>query len=507
MNAITNIEREATARVMKARAELILARRFYGVLVSNVEPVCSRQVRTMATNSKQHFFNPDFIEKLTQTQLLAVQAHESEHDARHHSTRRGWRDPLKWNIACDYAINLDILGEGFDLPEGALIDERFRGMSAEDIFRCRELDEERERREQERQQQQPEPTPKPEPDENEGEPNEPEPDDGEDEDENGEGEGENGEDEGEDESEDEDENGEGEGENGEDEGEDESEDEDENGEGSGEADADEDATRGEGESGGGAKGEVEAEGEAEAGDAEPSDNGCGEVLDAPAEDVSDIAEQDQRWERIVRQAASMAKAVGQCPGHISRDIERANNPPQDWREVLRTWFDQGALRRETWERPNRRFVGSGLYLPGNRKDGVNKVAFLVDTSGSMDAKALACVRNEAQAALDDGVIDEAVVIYGDTRVTRTDEYRTGDELEFDPRGGGGTLLVPLFKHVEALGDVSMALVFTDLEVTDIRAMPEPAYPVLFAVTGYPQRVRQLLASTPWNAPGLDVGAH
>jgi len=156
--------------------------------------------------------------------------------------------------------------------------------------------------------------------------------------------------------------------------------------------------------------------------------------------------------------------------------------------VLRAWFDQGALRTETWDRPNRRFIGGGLFLPGSQRGGVNKAAFLIDTSGSVfcDSVALQCVRNEAQAALDDGVIDEAIVIYGDTRVTRVDTYRTGDEIEFDPCGGSGTDLKPLFKHVaDEIDDASLIVCFTDLYIGD--PGPEPHCPVLFAVHGYPRR--------------------
>ena len=77
------IEQQALDRVQKARAELILTRRFYGVLVSNVEPVISRRFPTAATNGRQHYWNPEFVMSLTQAELLGVQAHESEHDARH----------------------------------------------------------------------------------------------------------------------------------------------------------------------------------------------------------------------------------------------------------------------------------------------------------------------------------------------------------------------------------------------------------------------------------------
>ena len=225
------------------------------------------------------------------------------------------------------------------------------------------------------------------------------------------------------------------------------------------------------------------------------------------EDGAAESEDDGRWERIVRQAASMAKAVGQCPGHVTRQIEAANNPTRDWRDELREFAEQGALRVETRNRPNRRFVGHGLTLPSTKRDGVNKAVFIINTSGSCDDIALACVRDEAQAMLDDGVIEQVVAVYGDVRVCRVDEYRTGEEIEFDPRGGGGTNMRPLFDYVaEEHDDATLIVNFTDLEFYAPLG-EEPAVPVLFAVHGYPQRVKQLMANPPWDARCIDVGAH
>ena len=135
-----NITMQAAQRVAKARAELILARTFYGVLVSQVDPQPSRAFPTMATNGKVHYFNPEFITGLTANEVLGVQAHETEHDARRHHSRRNGRDPKEWNIATDLAINPDLIREGFTLPKGALLDWKYEGWSAEDIYRARELD-------------------------------------------------------------------------------------------------------------------------------------------------------------------------------------------------------------------------------------------------------------------------------------------------------------------------------------------------------------------------------
>jgi predicted metal-dependent peptidase len=96
---------------------------------------------------------------------------------------------------------------------------------------------------------------------------------------------------------------------------------------------------------------------------------------------------------------------------------------------------------------------------------------------------------------------------GDTRVTRVDEYATSDEIEFDPLGGGGTAMEPLFDYVAQMhDDANLIVCFTDLEFYK-SCGDEPEMPVLWAVHGYPQRVKQLMQSPPWGARAIDVGAH
>jgi predicted metal-dependent peptidase len=503
-NQMSDTDRLATERVMKARAELIMSHTFYGVLVSNVAPKPSRQVETMATNGKTHFYNPDFVATLTQKELLGVQRHESEHDARRHHTRRGNRDAQEWNISCDYAINIDLVDEGVTLPKGALVDVKYRGWSAEEIFRARELDRAKQQQQQPQQQKQEQEQGEQDGDGDEADEagatsdsNDSEPDDQSSEQGDGDGEG------AADEADDGDENAEGDG--------------DASGAQGGDDDAASDDGQGnEGDQADAAAVEQDGDGKQDGDDKNAGDDGaqighgdpgrCGEVLDAEADEPSDLSDADAEWERILRQAASLAAKRGTAPGHVSREIQRADNPPQDWRETLRAWFDQGAQRIETWHRPNRRFIASGIYMPGSQRDGLNRVVFLIDTSGSMDGVALACIAKETQAALDEGIIDEVVILYGDVRVTRVDTYQNGDEIVFDPRGGGGTDLRPLFKYVrEFVDDCALIVAFSDMEIGD--AGPEPACPVLWAVTGYPDRVKRYLANLPWDAAGIDVGSH
>jgi predicted metal-dependent peptidase len=504
-----NVDAIATERVLKARAELILSRRFYGVLVSNVEPVLSRKFPTMATNGRQHFYNPDFIATLTQEELLGVQAHESEHDARQHHSRRAGRDPELWNDAGDYSINGDLLKEGFALPKGRLYDPRFDGMSAEDIYRTLELDREKQNE------------------------NVPSADDRSDDDDD------NSDTEADAKSNDtSDKEGDDDGEESEESTEGEAEDEAEASDASDGADADgddeasgadagstrddaagdgddatDDASDGDQDSRGAETGEGDDDAAGEDGEGGKSlpqssgdRTGCGEVIDAPEPDLEQGETRAPNWERIMQQAASMSRAVGEMPDHVAREIEASKNRPQDWREQMRAWFDGGADRIETWNRPNRRFIGRGLTLPGSQREGINKVVWLTDTSGSMDRIALGLSRTEVQAAMDEGIINELVVIACDEEITSVEEFRAGDDIVFDTRGGRGTDMKPAFRYIEEHhSDATLIINFTDLLIGD--AGPEPTIPVLFAVFGYPTMVKQLMQNPPWGAPAIDVGAH
>jgi predicted metal-dependent peptidase len=62
------------------------------------------------------------------------------HPALQHHVRRSGRDPRRWNEACDYAINPLLLDAGLSLPDGVLVDHRFRGMSAEQIYNLRDAE-------------------------------------------------------------------------------------------------------------------------------------------------------------------------------------------------------------------------------------------------------------------------------------------------------------------------------------------------------------------------------
>ena len=128
------IETPTSRRIQKARTALVLDHPFFGSLLFRLKDCECRSIQTMATDGVSLHYNPEFVETLNAATLAGTLAHEVMHPALHHHVRRSGRDPKRWNMACDYAINPLLVDAGLNLPEGVLLDNRFRGMSAEQIY-------------------------------------------------------------------------------------------------------------------------------------------------------------------------------------------------------------------------------------------------------------------------------------------------------------------------------------------------------------------------------------
>src|ERR1035441_2614098 len=125
-------ETPASIRIQKARTTLLLDHPFFGSLLFRLKGRENRSVATMATDGVSLYYNPEFVDTLNSATLAGVLAHEVMHPALQHHVRRSRRDPRQWNEACDYAINPMLLEAGLSLPDGVLVDHRFRGMRSEE---------------------------------------------------------------------------------------------------------------------------------------------------------------------------------------------------------------------------------------------------------------------------------------------------------------------------------------------------------------------------------------
>ena len=126
----------ALERLVAARVSLSLREPF---LASALMRLPFREVRdgwcaTMATDGYHVFYAPDWVAPLTPAQIDGVLAHEVLHVVFGHADRRGDRDPERWNMAADFAINGLLRSLRFELPPGGLVDSAFDRLSAERIY-------------------------------------------------------------------------------------------------------------------------------------------------------------------------------------------------------------------------------------------------------------------------------------------------------------------------------------------------------------------------------------
>lgn len=107
-------------KIEKARIALTIEEPFFGSLALRMPLVNDPACATAYTDGKVIGYNPDFTHGLTSDQLKGLLAHEVMHVVLAHHLRRANRDPDKWNVAGDYAINDLLLESGFVLPPNGL---------------------------------------------------------------------------------------------------------------------------------------------------------------------------------------------------------------------------------------------------------------------------------------------------------------------------------------------------------------------------------------------------
>lgn len=126
-------ERELRDKLTQARAKLLLRHPFFGYLVSNLEDrVGVEWLATAGTDGAKVHWSDAFLSALSDDDTMFVLGHEAMHCALLHLWRRQGRDPRKWNVSCDAAVNDMLLEAGLKstLPmiRGA------RGRSAEELY-------------------------------------------------------------------------------------------------------------------------------------------------------------------------------------------------------------------------------------------------------------------------------------------------------------------------------------------------------------------------------------
>jgi predicted metal-dependent peptidase len=146
-------------------------------------------------------------------------------------------------------------------------------------------------------------------------------------------------------------------------------------------------------------------------------------------------------DEAIRQGALIAGKLGSGG---DRSLDELLEPQIDWREVLREFIQTTCAGNDysTWQRPNRRYVSSGYYMPSGISEQVGELVIAVDTSGSIGQLELSAFMAEIKSICDTVHPECIRLLYWDTKVCQDEKYDLHqlDDLvkTTKPKGGGGT---------------------------------------------------------------------
>ena len=230
-------------------------------------------------------------------------------------------------------------------------------------------------------------------------------------------------------------------------------------------------------------GENDATGEAPsvdpAGTGEIMDAAARNGGDAMSSDTPlDVNAEEQAWDEAMHQALNLAKAQGLTPGAVEETIRDAHRSALDWRSLLRRYMTDAAPRDYSWSVPNRRFIDSGLYLPSMRTEGMGTLAVIIDTSGSVDTDVLAAFWSEVREVADEVEPERVIVLQVDAAVQDEQDYAAGELPErIVVKGRWGTDFRPGFARLAERGErPACCLYFTDMDC-DRFPETEPPFPL------------------------------
>ena len=201
------------------------------------------------------------------------------------------------------------------------------------------------------------------------------------------------------------------------------------------------------------------------------DGGQGDGFDEHGwEDAQEMTAEEQRElaraiDEALRQGALVAGKTG---GGKDRALENLLTPQVPWQETLREFVTSTCTGSDysTWRRPNRRYIGAGVYMPSGISEQIGEIVVAVDTSGSIGARALNAFFSEI-VGIADTVHPEAIrILYWDTSVCGDERYEPHEFANMaqstKPKGGGGTAVerVPEYLREKQI-KAQVVIVLTD----------------------------------------------
>lgn len=104
--ALEEMRKDVLDRIIVARVGLLLRHPFFGNMATRLRiQAADDWLPTAAVDGRNLYFNTQFFNAMSNKEIEFVIAHEILHCVFNHLERRDDRDPMLYNIACDYKVN------------------------------------------------------------------------------------------------------------------------------------------------------------------------------------------------------------------------------------------------------------------------------------------------------------------------------------------------------------------------------------------------------------------
>lgn len=174
----------------------------------------------------------------------------------------------------------------------------------------------------------------------------------------------------------------------------------------------------------------------------------------------------------------MGKNAGKMPAELERLFEKMEKPVLNWKLILQRFLHANAKNRYSWKRPNRRYES---YMPSRYGEGLSRVDFLIDVSGSISKKEFNVFLSEVDSVLKQFMPNEIGVSQFDDHFRGTDVVRKYQDItDVTFNGGGGTCIR---SSLEVMKDYpsKAIIIFTDGYICDLEGMKPISLPVVWCV--------------------------
>ena len=154
---------------------------------------------------------------------------------------------------------------------------------------------------------------------------------------------------------------------------------------------------------------------------------------------------------------------GEAPSSIERFFQMDYFGKIDWREELKSALDRYFRDDYTLLPPSKKLLSYGIYLPSSISQ-TFRLVIAVDSSGSVDEELLGQFLSEVNFLMSLVQNYQIELLVCDDKIHSHKTFYSGDSLEVELKGGGGTDFRPVFRFIkESFDDVKLLLYFTDLE--------------------------------------------